>query len=94
MVHSDEDGEDPYYPETGSHHRQTTRSGRKVYSVNRLVVTHPVDDASDAEPPQSENGTTDTESQRSQDSTSSNDSFVTLTDAATEPESERSQNPT
>ncbi len=38
-THSDCEGEDPYYPETDREFVCTTRSGRNVYSVKRLIVT-------------------------------------------------------
>ncbi len=40
-THSDCEGEDPYYPETDRELVYTTRSGRNVYSVKRLIVTDP-----------------------------------------------------
>ncbi len=40
-THSDCEGEDPYYPETDRELVCTTRSGRSVYSVKRLIVTDP-----------------------------------------------------
>lgn len=33
-----EEGEEPYYPETARVHLTTTRSGRKVFAPQRLVV--------------------------------------------------------
>ena len=42
-----EEGEDPYYPETERVHTTTTRSGRMVYTPQRLVVDPYVDDGSD-----------------------------------------------
>ena len=39
-----EEGEDPYYPETERVHTTTTRSGRMVYTPQRLVVDPYVDD--------------------------------------------------
>ena len=46
---SDEEGEDPYYPETERVHTTTTRSGRKVFTPQRLVVDPYIDDGSDEE---------------------------------------------
>ena len=44
-----EEGEDPYYPETERMHTTTTRSGRKVFTPQRLVVDPYIDDGSDEE---------------------------------------------
>ena len=42
--YSDVEGEEPYYPETERVHHSTTRSGRKVFAPQRLIVDPYVED--------------------------------------------------
>ena len=76
-VHSDEDGEEPYYPETERTLVGHSRSGRPIYSVARLVVPNavipPKDDDEESESESENDSATDIETQ-------SDDSFVTDAD--------------
>ena len=58
-VYSDIQGEDPYYPETERREVCTTRSGRVVYSVKRLIVELPE--------PEPEEGVVDDEEEEDDD---------------------------
>lgn len=72
---SDVDGEDPYYPETERTHVATTKSGRKIYSVRRLVVEPPPEaHTSGSDVPTS--GTESDEDHEVDEESDSNDSFV------------------
>ena len=82
-VYSDEEHEDPYYPETERVQVTTTRSGRPVYSVRRLIVDPdviPGDESGDGE--------SSVPDDESLDTVSNDDSFVEEEEEDSEEESE------
>jgi hypothetical protein len=76
---SDTVGEEPYYPETARIHVATTRSGRKVFSTQRLVV---VMDATDTSPLKEDDYTSlrSQESEEEEEDDDDDDSMITASE--------------